>query len=74
MRLAGSILPSGSAMFKYVFILCVGVAMGYGYGYSDAKKHTDNVVTRLVERVGGSNRGKYGTDLDKQAERVDKMK
>ena len=50
---------------KYLFILAIGVAIGYGYGFKDARKNDENVVTRLVNRVGGDNRGKYRTDIDK---------
>ncbi len=51
-------------MLKYVFVLVVGIAIGYFYGFGDAKKNDENVVTRVVDRVGGSNRGKYGNDID----------
>jgi hypothetical protein len=30
------------------------------------------VVERVVDRVGGSNRGKYGTDVDKQMEAAER--
>ncbi|HKG90310.1 MAG TPA: hypothetical protein VKA84_00385 [Gemmatimonadaceae bacterium] len=53
---------------KYILILAIGVAIGYGYGFSDAKKHNKSVVSRVLDRVGGSNRGKYDSDLDKKAE------
>ena len=49
---------------KYVFILAIGVAIGYGYGFSDAKVHRKSVVTRIVERVGGSNRDEFTNDID----------
>jgi hypothetical protein len=55
-------------MLKYVFVLVVGIAIGYFYGFDDAKKNDENVVTRVVERVGGSNRGKYATDVDAKME------
>jgi hypothetical protein len=29
-------------------------------------------VTRVVDRVGGSNRGKYNNDVDKQMENLEK--
>lgn len=53
---------------KYILILVVGIAIGYGYGFKDAKKHKTSVVSRVLDRVGGSNRGKYDQDLDKKAE------
>ena len=57
-------------MVKTVLVLCVGVALGYGFGFKDAKKHDKPVVTRVVDRIGGTNRGKYDQDIDKQADRI----
>lgn len=51
-------------MMKYVFILAIGLAVGYGYGFSDAKVNRKSIVTRLVERVGGSNRDEFRNDID----------
>ena len=59
-------------MFKFAFALVVGMSIGYFYGFDDAKKHDDNVVTRVVDRVGGSNRGKDNNDVDKQMENLEK--
>lgn len=59
-------------MFKYIFILVVGISIGYFYGFDDAKKNDENVVERVVERVGGSNRGRYNNDVDKQMETLEK--
>ena len=53
---------------KYFLILAIGVAIGYGYGFQDAKKHQKSVVSRVLDRVGGSNRGKYDQDIDKKTE------
>ena len=53
-------------MLKFAIVLVAGIAIGYFYGFDDAKKNDENVVTRVVERVGGSNRGKYNADIDKQ--------
>ena len=58
-------------MLKYVFVLAVGIAIGYFYGFGDAKKNDENVVTRIVDRVGGSNRGKYGNDIDGRMQAVE---
>jgi hypothetical protein len=55
-------------VFKFLFILVVGVAVGYSYGWKDAKTHKQNVVERVVSRVGGKNRGAYDTNLDAQVE------
>lgn len=59
-------------MFKFAIVLVAGIAIGYFYGFDDAKKHDDNVVVRVVDRVGGSNRGKYATDIDKQMDAVER--
>ena len=53
---------------KYVLVLAIGLAIGYGYGFKDAKKHKTTIVSRMLEKVGGSNRGKYDQDLDKKTE------
>jgi hypothetical protein len=58
-------------MLKFAIVLVIGIAIGYFYGFDDAKKNDENVVTRVVERVGGSNRGKYSTDVDKKMEALE---
>ena len=57
-------------MFKTILILCVGLAIGYGFGFKDAKKHEKTVVSRTVDKIGGSHRGKYDPDIDKQADSI----
>jgi hypothetical protein len=59
-------------MFKFVFVLVVGISIGYFYGFDDAKKHDENVVTRVVAQVGGNSRGKYHHDIDKQMDNLEK--
>jgi hypothetical protein len=59
-------------MLKFIFVLVVGIAIGYFYGFDDAKKNDANVVERVVDRVGGSNRGKYRTDVDKQMDAAER--
>ena len=49
---------------KYIIILAIGVAAGYGVGFSDAQVHKKSIVTRIVERVGGSNREEFTNDID----------
>jgi hypothetical protein len=53
---------------KFVIVLVVGIAIGYGYGWKDAKLHKENVVSRLVGRVGGSNRANLTEDIDKKVD------
>lgn len=51
---------------RYLFILAVGVGAGYYTGFKDGKTTGVSVVQRMVDKVGGSNRGKYSTDVDAQ--------
>lgn len=51
---------------KNLVLIAIGLAAGYSYGFRDAHEHDKTVVARLVERVGGSNRTNFGTDVDKQ--------
>ena len=57
-------------MFKILLVLSIGIAIGYGYGFKDAKKHEKTVVSRTVDKIGGTNRGKYDQDIDKQADSI----
>jgi hypothetical protein len=61
-------------MLKYVILLVIGICVGYSLGFQDAKLNDQNVVARLVERVGGSNRDNVKTDVDAQMEKVDDAK
>jgi hypothetical protein len=61
-------------MLKYVILLMVGLCAGYSLGFQDAKQHDQNVVARLVDRVGGTNRENMKTDVDSQMENVDDAK
>ena len=58
-------------MFKFVVVLVIGIAIGYFYGFDDAKKHDENVVERVVDRVGATG-SKYQTDVDKQMDAAEK--
>lgn len=60
-------------MLKFAIALVIGISIGYFYGFDDAKKHDENVVTRVVERVGGDNRGKYKTDIDARMDQAEKQ-
>jgi hypothetical protein len=58
-------------MFKFIAVLVIGIAIGYFYGFDDAKRHDENVVVRVVDRVGTTG-SKYSTDVDKQMEAAER--
>jgi hypothetical protein len=45
-------------------LLAIGVALGYTWGWRDAHINDDDIVTRIVSRVGGSTRGELKNDPD----------
>lgn len=57
-------------MRKTALLLVVGLVMGYLAGFSDAQDHTENIGARIIHRVGGDNRERVSTDVDKQMEQV----
>lgn len=59
-------------MFKYVLVLCIGIAAGYAFGFRDSKSHEVGIVTRTLDKIGGSSRGKYNNDVDAQLDRMEK--
>jgi hypothetical protein len=61
-------------MKKVIVLFVAGATIGYFYGFADAKAHPDNVVQRVVSRVGGSNRDRVSNDMDAKMERIEKGK
>ncbi len=59
-------------MYRYLFVLSIGLAAGYTYGFKDAKEHKETIVTRTVERIGGDARKEYGNDIDGQMDKLEK--
>ena len=59
-------------MFKYLFILSVGVAIGYSYGWKDAQVNTQHIAERLVERIGGDNKKNMDADVDAKMRALEK--
>jgi hypothetical protein len=59
-------------VFKILVLLAIGVAIGYTYGFKDARRHDRPVVERLLDRAGASARGKYDSNVDRQAALVDR--
>jgi hypothetical protein len=60
-------------MSKPLLLICAGLVIGYFAGFSDAQDHSDNVGVRIINRIGGDNRERVSTDIDKQRERVEKQ-
>jgi hypothetical protein len=54
-------------VFRTFVLLAIGVAIGYTYGFKDARRHDKIIVERLLDRAGASARGKYKSDIDRQA-------
>ncbi|MEP6834307.1 MAG: hypothetical protein ABJB74_13005 [Gemmatimonas sp.] len=59
-------------MFKYLFILAIGIAMGYGYGWKDAQINTKHIAERLVDRIGGDNKKNMDADIDARMRSAEK--
>ena len=57
-------------MMKFVLALVVGIAVGSAYGFNDAQVHEKSIVSRMVERVGGSNREGFKNDIDGRMEKA----
>ena len=59
-------------MYKFLFALAIGIAAGYFMGFKDARRHQDNVVARMVARVGGDTRERVKTDFEKTAREAER--
>ncbi len=60
-------------MRKGILIIAIGIGLGYWFGFKDAQTHREDVVTRIVHRVGGSNRENFRTgDVDSRMERLER--
>ncbi|MBA2686444.1 MAG: hypothetical protein H0U66_18310 [Gemmatimonadaceae bacterium] len=59
-------------MLKPVLLICFGLVVGYFAGFGDAQDHSENLGARIIHRVGGDNRDRVSTDVDKQMEQVGK--
>ena len=51
-------------MSRTVLLIALGAAAGYGLGFRDARTHDRTVGERVLDRAGGSARGKYNPDVD----------
>jgi hypothetical protein len=56
---------------KFLLALAIGVAGGYYLGFADGSEGKPSIVTRLVERVGGTSRGRVANDVDATMDRLD---
>jgi hypothetical protein len=59
-------------MMKILLILLLGVGAGYQIGWQDAQTHKETFVSRTLDKIGGSSRGKYNNDIDSQMDRLEK--
>jgi hypothetical protein len=59
-------------MFKPLLLIGAGLIVGYYAGFGDAQDHSENLGVRIIHRVGGDNRERVSTDVDKQMEHVEK--
>jgi hypothetical protein len=57
-------------MFRVVLLVAIGILIGYFIGFSDAQENDKNIVSRTIERVGGSARDNVGNDIDKRYKEV----
>ena len=56
-------------MSRTLFLLALGAAAGYTVGFRDARAHRQTIVERVIDRAGGSTRGKYNSDIDAEMDR-----
>lgn len=59
-------------MSRRFFLIAFGVLVGYSMGYKDARAHDKPWYERVVDRVGGAARGKYGGDVDRATAAVER--
>ena len=59
-------------MYKFIFILAIGVAIGYSYGWKDAQRNDQNIAERLVGRIGGDNKKNMDADVDSKMREAEK--
>jgi hypothetical protein len=57
-------------MLRTLLLIAVGIAIGYFVGFGDARKHSQNVVERLVDRAGGAMRDSLRNDIDARVDRA----
>lgn len=58
-------------MWKILLLLAIGVAAGYWWGFNDAQTHTASVVTRFIDRTGGSTRMEVRSNADRLMDSVE---
>lgn len=69
---ASSHRPRPLLMKRTLFILAIGCLLGYSMGFKDARRHEQPVYERMLDKVGGAARGKYGGDIDQSATTTDR--
>lgn len=59
-------------MLRLLIVLLIGLALGYTFGWKDAQTHDRHIAARVLDRAGGSTRGKVQSDVDKKMEDLEK--
>jgi hypothetical protein len=59
-------------MKKALLLLAIGLAVGYWLGFNDAQNNTDDIITRLVTRTGGSTRDAVQSNADRMLDSVER--
>jgi hypothetical protein len=58
-------------MLKVLLFIGIGIAIGYQVGYGDAHAKRPHLVSRMVERAGGSSRESVKNDADRVMRRAE---
>ena len=56
-------------MSRSLLLIALAVCAGYLIGFRDAQTHDKPVIERVLDRAGGSARGRYNPDVDAEVER-----
>lgn len=58
-------------MLKIALVLALGLAAGYWWGFNDAQTHSTSVVSRFIDRAGGSTRMEVRSNTDRLMDSVE---
>ncbi len=60
-------------MAKQVALVLLALALGYFLGFADGRRHTRNLVVRVVERVQGVAENTVGAREERVKEELERM-